>query len=232
MDIIERTSVVTDPSILYFGTPVVLLSTVNPDGSPNLAPISSVFWLGHQAMLGINRRSQSWANLARTGEVAVALPSVDQADAVNRLALTTGRNPVSERQQRRGYTHVADKFGVSGLTPVPADLIAPPLVAECPVVMECTVDAAMHQGEDRLPAVEVTVRRVHASPDILIPGHPNRIDPDRWRPLIMSFQHFYGLADGRLVPSRLASVDEELYRVPALSSAPTDDFGAGRSSIR
>ncbi len=29
----------------------------------------------------------------------------------------------------------------------------------------------------------------------------------------MSFQHFYGLADGRLVPSRLASVDEELYRV-------------------
>jgi hypothetical protein len=57
------------------------------------------------------------------------------------------------------------------------------------------------------------VRRVHASPDILMADHPNRIDPDRWRPLIMSFQHFYGLADGRLVPSRLATVDEELYRV-------------------
>jgi hypothetical protein len=36
----------------------------------------------------------------------------------------------------------------------------------------------------------------------------------------MSFQHFYGLADDRLVPSRLASVDEELYRSPA----PADDF--------
>jgi flavin reductase (DIM6/NTAB) family NADH-FMN oxidoreductase RutF len=212
METLERTHVVTDPAILYFGTPVVLLSTVNPDGSPNLAPISSVFWLGRQAMLGINRNSQSWANLDRTREVAVALPSADQVDAVNRLALTTGRNPLSERQQRRGYQHVGDKFGVSGLTPVPADLIAPPLVADCPVVLECTVDA-MDPDQARIPAVEVTVRRVHASPDIVMAGRPNRIDPDRWRPLIMSFQHFYGLADGRLVPSRLATVDEELYRV-------------------
>jgi len=212
MDTLERTHVVTDPAILYFGTPVVLLSTVNPDGSPNLAPISSVYWLGRQAMLGINRNSQTWANLARTGEVVVALPSPDQVDAVNRLALTTGRDPVSERQQKRGYRHVADKFGVSGLTPVPADLIAPPLVADCPVAMEATVDA-MTEDVDRIPAVEVTVQRVHASPGILATDRPNRIDPDRWRPLIMSFQQFYGLADGRLVPSRLATVDEELYRV-------------------
>jgi flavin reductase (DIM6/NTAB) family NADH-FMN oxidoreductase RutF len=212
MDVIERAHVVTDPAILYFGTPVVLLSTVNPDGSPNLAPISSVYWLGQKAMLGINRNSQTWANLARTGEVAVALPSQAQVDAVNRLALTTGRDPVSERQQKRGYRHVADKFGVSGLTPVPADLIAPPLVAECPVVMEATVDTMAQDGQ-RIPAVEVTVKRVHASPDVLVPDRPNRIDPDRWRPLIMSFQHFYGLAGGRLVPSRLATVDEELYRV-------------------
>ena len=211
-DTLERTHVVTDPAILYFGTPVVLLSTVNPDGSPNLAPISSVYWLGRQAMLGINRNSQTWANLARTGEVVVALPSPDQVDAVNRLALTTGRDPVSERQQKRGYRHVADKFGVSGLTPVPADLIAPPLVADCPVAMEATVDA-MTEDVDRIPAVEVTVQRVHASPSILATDRPNRIDPDRWRPLIMSFQQFYGLADGRLVPSRLATVDEELYRV-------------------
>ncbi|HEY6501762.1 MAG TPA: flavin reductase family protein [Streptosporangiaceae bacterium] len=212
MDTLTRTHVVTDPAILYFGTPVVLLSTINPDGSPNLAPISSVYWLGRQAMLGINRNSQSWANLDRTREVAVALPSAGQVDAVNRLALTTGRDTLSERQQRRGYRHVADKFGVSGLTPVPADLIAPPLVADCPVVMECTVDH-MDPDHSRIPAVEVTVRRVHASPDIVMADRPNRIDPDRWRPLIMSFQHFYGLADGRLVPSRLATVDEELYRV-------------------
>src|SRR6202012_1377541 len=155
MDTLERTHVVTDPAILYFGTPVVLLSTVNPDGSPNLAPISSVYWLGRQAMLGINRNSQTWANLARTGGGVGAWSSRDRGDAVNRLPLTTGRDPVSERQQKRGSRHVADKSGVSRLTPVPADLIAPPLVADCPVAMEATVDA-MTEDVGRIPAGEVT----------------------------------------------------------------------------
>ena len=35
-----------EPAILYFGTPVVLVSTLNEDGSANLAPMSSAFWLG------------------------------------------------------------------------------------------------------------------------------------------------------------------------------------------
>lgn len=34
-----------EPSILYFGTPVVLLSTENEDGSFNLAPMSSAWAL-------------------------------------------------------------------------------------------------------------------------------------------------------------------------------------------
>jgi flavin reductase (DIM6/NTAB) family NADH-FMN oxidoreductase RutF len=38
--------VTSEPGILYFGTPVVLISTVNEDGSYNLAPMSSAFWLG------------------------------------------------------------------------------------------------------------------------------------------------------------------------------------------
>jgi hypothetical protein len=52
---------------------------------------------------------------------------------------------------------------------------------------------------------------VHVHPGIRLPGTGNRIDPDAWRPLIMSFQHFYGLGD-RLHPSRLATIDEEWYR--------------------
>jgi flavin reductase (DIM6/NTAB) family NADH-FMN oxidoreductase RutF len=44
---------ITDPAILYFGTPVVLISTLNFDGTPNLAPMSSAWWLGHHGMLGL-----------------------------------------------------------------------------------------------------------------------------------------------------------------------------------
>src|SRR5271168_5638606 len=44
---------VTQPAILYFGTPVVLISTVNEDGSFNLAPMSSAWWLGQHCVLGL-----------------------------------------------------------------------------------------------------------------------------------------------------------------------------------
>ena len=45
--------VMSEPAILYFGTPVVLISTTNEDGAPNLAPMSSAFWLGWRCMLGL-----------------------------------------------------------------------------------------------------------------------------------------------------------------------------------
>jgi flavin reductase (DIM6/NTAB) family NADH-FMN oxidoreductase RutF len=36
-----------EPKILYFGTPVALVSSINEDGSTNLAPISSCWaWIG------------------------------------------------------------------------------------------------------------------------------------------------------------------------------------------
>ena len=52
-----------DPAILYWGTPVVLVSTVNEDGTPNLAPISSAFWLGRTGILGMGLASHSAANI-------------------------------------------------------------------------------------------------------------------------------------------------------------------------
>jgi len=35
---------VTPLKVLYFGTPVVLISSRNEDGCANLAPMSSAFW--------------------------------------------------------------------------------------------------------------------------------------------------------------------------------------------
>ncbi|MBO2009914.1 flavin reductase family protein [Hymenobacter negativus] len=80
----------SEPAILYFGTPVVLISTINEDGSVNLAPMSSVFWLGWRAVLGLAASSQTTQNLLRTGQCVLNLPSVDLAGAVNQLARTTG----------------------------------------------------------------------------------------------------------------------------------------------
>src|ERR1044072_5387322 len=104
-----------EPAILYLGTPVVLISTVNEDGSYNLAPMSSAFWLGWRGVLGLAARSQTPPHMFRTRECVLNLPSADLVAAVNRLALTTGSDPVPEIKQRRGYRHVKDKFGIAGL---------------------------------------------------------------------------------------------------------------------
>ena len=57
--------ITAEPNILYFGTPVVLIASSNVDGSPNLAPMSSAFWLGWRCMLGLGAASQTAQNLLR-----------------------------------------------------------------------------------------------------------------------------------------------------------------------
>src|SRR5256885_16386941 len=98
----------SEPPILYVGTPVVLLSTCNEDGSPNLAPMSSAFWLGWRGVLGLDRSSKTVANIIRTSQCVLNLPSVEQVDAVNRIALTTGSELLPPHKVARGYRFEKD----------------------------------------------------------------------------------------------------------------------------
>ncbi|ONI83140.1 flavin reductase [Actinosynnema sp. ALI-1.44] len=215
-----------EPGILYFGTPVVLVSSENEDGTANLAPISSAFWLGWRAVLGISAKSHTTRNLLRTGEGVLNLPSDTMAAAVDRLAMTTGCDPVPAGKLRRGYFHVADKFGRAGLTPVASETVTPPRVAECPVAMEVVVEAvhpvaeADEQLRGGIVAVEARVRRVFVHEEVRLAGTDDHIDPDAWRPLIMSFQKFYGLTP-QVHPSTLAQIPEHLYRGPDIDRART-----------
>ncbi|NLR80635.1 flavin reductase family protein [Chitinophaga eiseniae] len=205
--------VVSEPAILYFGTPVVLISTLNEDGSANLAPMSSAFWLGQQCVLGLGASSKTTENLLRTGRCVLNLPSVKEVAGVNRLALTTGSNPVPERKQQRGYRFEPHKFETAGFTPLPADKVPAPRVAECPVHLEATVSAVHPLGATQsIRIFHLDIIQVHLHPSILMDGHPNRVDPDKWRPLLMSFQQLYGLGE-RLGESVLAQIPEQLYAV-------------------
>ncbi|HXC17587.1 MAG TPA: flavin reductase family protein, partial [Holophagaceae bacterium] len=196
---------VMQPKMLYFGTPVVLISTLNEDGSPNLAPMSSAWWLGQSCVLGLSRRSKTAENLMRDGACVLNLPSADMVDVVDRLALTTGRDPVPEYKAKMGYRFERDKFGVAGLSVAPSDLVAPPRVAECPVQLEARIERTHEVGdpEKMLAAFEASILRVHIEESLVMAGTDTHIDPERWRPLIMSLCEFYGLG-GQLHPSRLA----------------------------
>jgi flavin reductase (DIM6/NTAB) family NADH-FMN oxidoreductase RutF len=207
-----RMHVVPGLKVLYFGTPVVLVSTCNPDGSANLAPMSSAWWLGQSAMLGMGDKSQTSANLHRHGECVLNLPSSAMAAAVDRIALTTGRAEVAGYKRAQGYRHVADKFALGGLTRQASELVEPPRVAECPIQLECRVSARHRFGAPDVGATgfEVRVLRAHVDEDLVIPGTAH-VDPMRWDPLIMKFTEFFG-AGINVHRSRLAAG----WQMPAL----------------
>ena len=197
-----------EPTILYFGTPVALISTLNEDGTPNLAPMSSAWWLGWSCMLGLGTMGQTSENLIRTRECVINLPSDEQVAHVDRLALTTGRNPVPEKKAGWGYRYEPDKFSTAELTPRPSLVVRPPRIAECPVQMEGVVHDVRPFGKNvSANAFEVHIVRLHVEESLLdLSGPRPHIDAERWRPLIMSFTRFFGLG-GEVHPSRLAESD-------------------------
>jgi flavin reductase (DIM6/NTAB) family NADH-FMN oxidoreductase RutF len=156
-------------------------------------------------MLGLGQMGQTSENLIRTGECVINLPSEALASQVDRLAMTTGRDPVPEKKRAWGYRHEADKFGIAGFTPVASESVAAPRVLECPVQMEGTVHHHRSFGKNVSANVfEVHIRRLHVD-DTLLQGEGPRphIDPERWKPLMMSFCRFFGLGS-EVHPSRLA----------------------------
>ncbi|HEX5117664.1 MAG TPA: flavin reductase family protein [Pseudonocardiaceae bacterium] len=190
--------------VLYFGTPVVLISSRNDDGSANLAPMSSAWWLDQTCMLGLGNSGQTAANLLREGECVLNLPSSAMVDAVDRIALTTGKAVVPDYKVEQGYRYEPNKFSVARLTEQPSELVRAPRVAECPIQMECRVIAAHPIGgpDTNATAFQVEVLRTHVEEGLVIPG-THYVDPNGWDPLIMKFCEFFG-GGQNIHPSRLA----------------------------
>jgi len=82
--------VALDLKVLYFGTPVVLIGSRNPDGTSNLAPMSSAWWLGQSCMLGLGNSGQTTANLLRERRCVLNLAPSSLVGAVDRLFELTG----------------------------------------------------------------------------------------------------------------------------------------------
>lgn len=179
------------PAILYFGTPVVLLSTENENGSFNLAPMSSAWALGQVIVLGLGAEGQTAQNLRSRNDLVINVPAPAQWQAVERLAPLTGRSPVPGHK-RDTFRFEPEKFDAAGLRPEPSELVRPPRVAECPLQMEARAADARPAVTSGFLIVQAQVLRVHADPRIVVPGSQH-IDPARWSPLVYNFRHYYGL---------------------------------------
>ena len=179
------------PSILYFGTPVILLSTENEDGTFNLAPMSSAWALGQVIVLGLGVEGQTAENLRHRPDLVINLPTPAQWPSVERIAGLTGRSPVPPGKLGT-FRYEPAKFTAAGLRPETADLVRPPRVAECPLQMEARVVELRAGASGSFLIASAEVLKVHADPRIVVPGSQH-IDPARWSPLIYNFRHYFGL---------------------------------------
>jgi flavin reductase (DIM6/NTAB) family NADH-FMN oxidoreductase RutF len=215
---------VLNPKMLYFGTPVVLVSSLNRDGSTNIAPMSSAWWVGNTAVIGLSANSQTVRNLRERPTCVLNLADATMVDAVDRLALLTGRPDVPGYKLARGYRYEPDKFTAAGLTQAAFGPGMPSGVAESQIQLEGRVRVIhdIDAADSGLRAIEVAVLSTHVDDDLLMSGHPGYIDPRRWDPLFMKFTEYFSGAS-LIWPSSLARG----WDMPPLPGAGAD-VTAGR----
>lgn len=182
------------PKILYYGTPVILLTTVNEDETTNISPLSSSWALGDCIVLGVGVAGKAFENLQRHPECVINVPDPSLWERVERLAPYTGKNPVPEEKKQVGFSYRKDKFAVAGLTPVPGMAGKPARIGECPLQLEATVkNVRIPEHTPNFAIVETKVMQVHAHRNITLDEH--HIDPGKWSPILYNFRHYFGLGE-------------------------------------
>lgn len=186
-------SKVIQPKILYYGTPVVLLSTVNEDGTTNISPISSSWALGSMLVLGLGLGGKALENLQRNSDCVLNVASPNLWENVERLAPLTGMNPLPE-YKRELFRYEKDKFAAAGFTPLPSASVAAQRIAECPLQIEAVVrNIRIPEYHPQFAVVEVEAVKVHAHEAIVVDEH--HVNPLEWSPLIYNFRHYFGLGE-------------------------------------
>lgn len=183
---------VIHPKILYYGTPVVLLTTLNEDASTNISPMSSSWALGQYIVLGLGMAGKAFENLQRHPECVVNVPNPALWTHVEALAPLTGKNPVPDYKLQNAFRFEKDKYGAAALTAQVSEIVRPTRIQECPLQIEATLKhIRIPDYGQSFAIVEVEAVRVHAHHDIVKDEH--HIDPRKWSPVIYNFRHYFGL---------------------------------------
>ena len=139
-----------EPHRPVYPTPAGLITSVDEDGEPNIITLGEVHNLSISKPvivgLGIAPARHSHELISRTKEFVVNLPTASLVEKVDRCGSVSGRK--------------VDKFEFLGLTPLPATKVRPPLIAECPVNLECVLLGVEPIGDHDLFRGEVVVQHV------------------------------------------------------------------------
>jgi flavin reductase (DIM6/NTAB) family NADH-FMN oxidoreductase RutF len=156
--------VTVDPFRPIYPTPAALITSVAPDGAPNIITLGEVYNLSLRTPtvvgIGIHKARYSHTLISQCREYVVNLPTASLIEKVDRCGTISGRD--------------VDKFATVGLTPLPASKVKPPLIAECPINVECVLRDVIEMGDHDTFVGEVVA--VHADEELLDEQGKVRLD--------------------------------------------------------
>ena len=165
-----------------------LVTCCDAQGNANIITIAWLIPVSvHPPMVGICMRSErhSYGFIQETGEFVVNFAPYEIAQQALFCGRKTGRD--------------VDKFAATGLTPIPAQQVRAPVIAECPAHLECRLVQVIPTGDHHLLTGEVL--GAYARPGVL--GEDGLWDLEHARPLLH-------LGRNRFTTPRAETIEPEL----------------------
>ena len=119
--------------------PVVLVTCVDESGKPNIITIAAVTGASHEPpmfVIAVRHDRYSHKLIDKSKEYVINVPTITHVEQVIFCGQKSGRE--------------VDKFKETKFTPIPAEVVKVPLIAECPINIECKVVAAVKPGTHTL----------------------------------------------------------------------------------
>lgn len=164
------------PGNMLYPLPAVLVSMADKEGKYNIITIA---WAGtvctNPPMVSISLRPErySYGFLKETGEFVINLTTRALVRAVDYCGVKSGRE--------------VDKFRTLGLTALPGEQVAAPLIGESPVNIECRVNRILPLGSHHMFLADVAA--VHADEKYMDEKHKFHLE--KADPIVYSHGAYY-----------------------------------------
>ncbi len=158
-----------DPATALIPLPAVMVTCQRPDEKPNIITIS---WTGivnsepPMISISIRKKRYSYEIIKSTGEFVVNITNHRLAEATDICGVVSGSE--------------VDKFELTGLTTRDSTVIRVPMIAECPINLECQTRSRMELGSHDIFIAEIVATHVDDS----VLGRDGHIDIEKLDPLV------------------------------------------------
>lgn len=171
---------VMKPGTMVYPVPAVMVTCGDSIENYNIITIA---WTGTvnsmppMTYVSVRKERHSHALIERTKEFVINLTTEDLAKATDFCGVKSGRE--------------VNKFEHLGLTPVPGEHVKAPLIAECPVNIECRVTQVLELGSHDMFIAEVLA--VHVDNKLM--DASGKIHLEWSKPICYSHGEYFGLGD-------------------------------------